>query len=309
MERPTRRPRLNAPRRAGLAVVLGIAAAACPSRTEPPAADPRRPPVERNLEPLLRALRRAQDEVAAFQTSARAQVRNAESHRDGLNKARRVFEGLRFARLVPSEPDTKALEGWLRTAARQARLRVVAFSATPSGDRPPSPPDTVTMPETPRYTPAQLRRAIEVRLVLRPADLARLEQLWRTLRAPEAPRLLVVRRIRLDRHAAHLEAEAYQAQPLTPPRYVVRPPTLERLLSSASREALKGFQQDERVGKELATLRRMLEEARKDAEAATRALEPLPEADLLVARTEWLTRTTRTLREQRFEALLDDPPP
>ncbi|MFW5921380.1 MAG: hypothetical protein ACOCUS_06025 [Polyangiales bacterium] len=254
---------------------------------------------------LLRELRRARDEVAGFSASARAQVKNTRSHRETLSKAKRIFEGLAVGKRIPNERDEGSIHDALSKAADKAEMDVheVSIEAKPRDER--DLPDRTVAPKEMDYRPDDLREVLEVTFRLTPADIGRLERFDRALMGAEPRRLVALRSAKATPQGFEVRAEAFRFVEVDPPEVVAQAPTEDEVLGTEQVQRLLPKLRDRpAVDEELEGLRADLEEAKELAEDATEALDPIGEANLVVARTEVLQRQVEELEDREVADIL-----
>jgi hypothetical protein len=255
---------------------------------------------------LVAELRRAIAEVAAFDASARAQRENRESHREALQKARRVFDGLQVGTRIPSERDDASIVQTLEATARTARLRVrdVAIAPEPRDAR--TLPAEVAADEPFRFRPDDIREVLHVRFRVEPADIARLTEFDAALAGPEPQRFIVLERASATRAGFDVLAKAFCFVDVTPPRVVARPPDLTAILGRPSiAPRLERLREVPAVGRELVRLRERIERAQSAVVEANASLVPIGEANLWVARTAILERAAALRGDRPTSAILE----
>jgi hypothetical protein len=277
--------------------LLGLAVCACGADRDGPAAEEREQ-LDPDTERLLGEIRRARDRAAVFHASARAQVKNAGSHRDGLEKARRVFDGLRVGVRIPDEADHASIEDVLGRAAREAALTLGSVTIDPVPRAPDPPPAEVETPHEPAFADDHVREVLFVRFTARPADIGRVETFDQALAASDG-RLVVLNAARATPAGFEMEAAAYRFVPVDPPRVVARAPTESELLADPFlEEHLPSRRDDPEVQAELEQLRAELRAIEDTLPETNRALEPVGETAVWVARTSFYERVL-TEREGR----------
>ena len=296
-------PRGGPPRRAGarwLVTVLALATAgtvawACGEQESEATGDD---PTALELRRLTAALRRQQDRVESFGSGARSQRGNLASHRETLTKARRVFDGLAVATRIPDEADETSIRELLERAARQSHLRLGEFTVatTPRSER--ELPEAIVMPGRLDLREDDFREVLALRFSLSPPDISRLEAFRSAVIGEEPQRLVLIRQARATPRSFELEAEAYRFVPLRLPRYVLEAPREEAMLAEPRIAAsLERFRERPEVRAELSALHQAIEAARREIRPAEEALVPLPEAELWVARSDFLERKAREMEE------------
>jgi len=261
------------------------------------------PPPDPREEALLTRLRRARDEVATFEASAHAQVKNTRSHAEAVEKARRVFDGLQVPKRIPDEPDEASIREVLSAAAAEARLRLSDLSIAPRPREARSLPTEVATGAEFRYRPDDLREILEIRFSAAPPQIERLEALDRSLNGPELQRFVMLTEARATPEGFEVVAQAMRFLPVTPPRLVAIAPEETEVLASVGEE-LDELRDRPAVRRELEGLRADLARASAAATEANVALRPIPEANLTVARTAILQRAASTVEGRQLADIL-----